>query len=244
MSTRTALVGLTLAIALASTAVVVLGGTAPAGAVDPDPTIAVSSDGVVWGTDLTEPLFDPAQRWVPGDTGIGTFYLRNDAATSASVRIEPRDLGTGVLTANGDVVLYVRADGGTWQRLAMDQTSALLNPVALAVSGVVRIDVKAVFAPASGNGSRDQTASLAFVVRLQDSRADAVTPTTPTPTTPTPATTPAGTPTTPTSTGDQGNGGLPGMGAPGVALPVLGGFVLIGTGLALTRRRDREARDG
>jgi hypothetical protein len=228
---------------LALAAAALLSVAAPARAADPDPTIAVSSDGVVWGTDLSEPLFDPTERWVPGDTGIASFYLRNDAASSASVRIEARDLGTQVLTANGDVVLHARVAGGNWVLLPMEETSALLNPVAVPVGGVTRIDVQAVFAPTAGNGSKDQVATLEFVVRLRDANADAITPTTPTPTTPGPTTTPT-TPTDETLPDSNSNGALPGMGAPAVALPVLGGFLLIGTGLALTRRRDREAVDG
>lgn len=209
---------------------------APARAADPDSTIAVSPDGVVWGTDLSVQLFDPTERWVPGDTAIASFHLRNDAGSSASVRIEARDLGTQVLTANGDVVLHARVDDGAWVLVPMEDASALLNPVPVPAGGVARVDVQAVFAPTAGNGSKGQVATLEFVVRLQDARGDAGTPTTPTTT-----------PTTPTESAlldSNSNGALPGMGAPAVALPVLGGFLLIGTGLALTRRRDREAVDG
>lgn len=217
-------------------AVTLLSIPARAWAADPEPTIAVSSDGAVWGTDLSVPLFDPTERWVPGDTAIASFYLRNDAASSASVRIEARDLGTQVLTANGDVVVHARVDDGAWLLLPMEGASALLNPTAVPAGGVARIDIEAEFAPTTGNGSKDQMATLEFVVRLQDARGDATTPTTPT-TTPT-------TPTESTLSEGAGDGALPGMGAPAVALPVLGGFLLIGTGLALTRGREREASDG
>lgn len=218
-------------------AVTLLSVAAPARAADPDPTVAVSSDGAVWGTELSGPLFDPAERWVPGDTGIASFYLRNDAASSASVRIEARDLGTRMLTTNGDVVLRARVDDGAWLLLAMEDTSALLNRVAVPAGGVARIDIQAEFAPTTGNGSKDQVATLEFVVRLQDSRGDAPTPT---PTSPAPTTTP----TTPTLSEGTSSGALPWTGAPPVVLPILGASFLIGTGLALTRRREREASDG
>lgn len=219
-------------------AVTLLSMPAQAWAADPEPTIAVSSDGSVWGTDLSVPLFDPAERWVPGDTAIASFYVRNDAASSASVRIEARDLGTQVLTANGDVVLRARVDDGAWVLLPMEDASALLNPAAVPAGGVARIDIEAEFSPTAGNGSKDQMATLEFVVRLQDARGDAGTPTAPTPT-PTPTT-----PNESTLSEGTSSGALPWTGAPGIVLPIIVASFLIGAGLALTRRRDREASDG
>ncbi|MFI5428339.1 hypothetical protein ACHMWU_18290 [Aeromicrobium sp. UC242_57] len=39
---------------------------------------------------MGEPLFDPDLRWVPGDSTIGGFYVRNQGASDANLRVAVR----------------------------------------------------------------------------------------------------------------------------------------------------------
>jgi LPXTG-motif cell wall-anchored protein len=194
----------------------ILAGTSPAGAVrlDDAAEISVSSDGVTWAADLATPLFESGDRWVPGDTRKGSFFVRNRGAQGATVRIEARDAGTRELTARGAVALFARTGGGRWHRLEMDTESAALNTAELPAGQVTQVDVRAVFEPGAGNETQAQSAALSFVVRLSDARVDHT-----------------------GHDGDQSGDGLPATGAPDLAVPVLTGSVLVGMGLVLVRRR-------
>ena len=176
---------------------------------------AVSSDGVTWSSALAAPLFDGSLRWVPGDAHVGSFYVRNDSGREVTVRLEARDAGTRLLTTQGDVRLYARTDGGAWHLVPVGVPSARLDRAGLPLGQVSRIDVRAVFDPASPNRSQSQDTTLSFVIRLADADPRA----------------------------DGGPGDLAGTGAPGVRLPVLAGALLLGCGVALVRRR-REVRHG
>ena len=135
-------------------------------------------------------------------------------ASRRGIRIEARDLTTGALTANDDLVLHARVDGGAWVRLPIRDASAPLSSDAIPVHGVARIDVRAAFVPESGNASQARTARLELDVRLQDAGVEE-----------------------PTSPGSP----LPGIGAPPIALPLIGGLLLVGLGLALVRRAQRRS---
>lgn len=204
----------------AAAAIGLLGAlAAPAGASassvgDPGADIVVSSDGVSWGPELAAPLFDPSATWVPGDIRTGSFFVRNEGASSAALRIEGRDTATGALTAQQAIVLFARSDGGRWQRLRMGAMSGQLNPAALPVGQVSRVDVRAVFEPTADNRSQEQSAALTFVVGLQDARAGG-----------------------PVDGTHPGTGHLPGTGAPETTVPLVVGATLVGAGLVLVGRR-------
>jgi hypothetical protein len=175
---------------------------------------------VSWGSQLTGPLFDPSIHWVPGDVRTRSFFVRNDGATAASLRVEGRDAVTGELTDDHAVALFARADAGRWLPLPVGGLSARLNTVALPVGGVSRVDVRAVFDPAADNHSQEERAELTFVVALQDAGV---------------AEGPTGQPTG-HATG-HGTGHLPGTGAPEITVPLAAAAGLVGAGVALVGRR-------
>ena len=181
------------------------------------PGFAVSSDGRSWSSTLAAPLFDGSLRWVPGDAHVGSFYVRNDSGREATVRLEAHDAGTRLLTTHGDVRLAARTDSGDWHPVPVGVPSARLDRAGLPVGRVTRVDVRAVFDPASPNRSQDQDTTLSFVIRLADAHGD------------------------PRAGG--GRGDLAGTGAPDLRLPVLAGALLLGCGVALVRRRE-EVRHG
>ena len=53
--------------------------------------LALSSDGVTWTGSLRTPLFDAAERWVPGDERTASFWVANRAAGRAEVSIVATD---------------------------------------------------------------------------------------------------------------------------------------------------------
>jgi hypothetical protein len=214
--------------------------SAPADAADhAGPSVAVSSDGVTWSSDLARPLFDRAVRWVPGDVRTGAFFVRNQGPYGVSVRIEARDAGTGRLTSSGDVVLYARASGGSWHRLPVGGESERLNRTVVPAGGTSRIEVRAVFLPESGNETQVERSPLSFVVRLADARFDAAGGLLDGGQPGTSGGASAGEPGGATGghADSSGGGHLPATGAPSVRLPVAAGATLMGTGLALVRRR-------
>lgn len=182
-----------------------------------DDETAVSRDGTTWAADITVPLFDPGFRWVPGDSESATFYVRNDGPTSARLRIEARGDDADELLARDDIQLAARAAGGAWIALENGVSSGALTDAALRRGGIVQVDVRAQFDPASPNRSQDELLPLAFVVTLSGDVADQ---------------------------GDNGDSGdsapLPDTGAAVAAWQIWLAVVLIGAGLALVVRRRRD----
>lgn len=190
----------------------------PAAAADDPGPVAVSTDALHWSNGLTEPLFDPDVRWVPGDLRTAAFFVRNGGPTPATIQLQVRAVDDALLRT-GDIRFAARADGGTWAALDQDRATSLLRVEPLAVADHSTIEIRAEFDPASSNRSQQASADLWFDVRLSQSvvEGDA---------------NPAG-----------GNGWLPDTGAPALAPLVLAGAGLLGVGVGLARRR-REVRHG
>lgn len=195
---------------------VVLAG--PAAAADDPGPVAVSTDALHWSNGLTEPLFDPDVRWVPGDLRTAAFFVRNGGPTPATIQLQVRAVDDALLRT-GDIRFAARADGGTWAALDQDSATSLLRVEPLPVADHSTIEIRAEFDPASSNQSQQSSADLWFDVRLSQSvvEGDA----------------------NPTG----GNGLLPDTGAPALAPLVLAGAGLLGVGVGLARRR-REERHG
>ena len=76
--------------------------TIDAGAARAD-EVGLSLDGQVWTSVLRRPLFDPAFRWVPGDTETRSLWVRNQGPTPASMRITLRTTDPDLLLARDDL---------------------------------------------------------------------------------------------------------------------------------------------
>lgn len=130
--------------------------------------IGLSKDGSTWSTTLSDPLFDPAFRWVPGDDEISSFFVRNQGPTGADLTISVRSADTDQLLGNEDIALFARADGGPWVELVNGVASAALTARTVSRLGIVRVDVRAVFDPASTNQSKTKSVPLTFFVTLSE----------------------------------------------------------------------------
>lgn len=177
--------------------------------------VQLSPDGSHWAAELTAPLFDPSVLWVPGDVRTASFYVANHGPTPASVALRVRTVAD-TLVDPGRVQLQARVDGTTWREVVPAAGTDTLNPVALEVADVSRVDVRARFRSAAGNATQSASVRLGFAVDLGEA------------------------PPVP------GPDHLPGTGAPLLRGPLLLAGLLLGAGAALVRRasRTRQVRRG
>ncbi|RZI86994.1 MAG: LPXTG cell wall anchor domain-containing protein [Microbacterium sp.] len=152
---------LLLAVVLVSLAL----GASSAAAAD---EIGISEDGTSWGAGLDEPLFDPAVRWVPGDSRTESFFVRNQGPSGASMTIEARSADRDDLLEDDEIDLRARVAGGRWVELRNGVASTRLTDREIAEGGVVEVDVNARFDPSSTNQSQVKRLALDFRVRLSD----------------------------------------------------------------------------
>lgn len=200
--------------------------------------IEFSHDGVTWSSTLSDPLFDPARRWVPGDTHSASLWVRNLGPTAASVTIDVRSADPDELLSRDDIALSARAAGGAWVDLDNGAPRRLLT--AMATGGDVRIDIEARFDPDSPNRSQRASASLDFTVTLSQIDPDAPDPD---PDDPDDPDRPPGDPEPPGEPPRSGDptdspGLLPKTGASVTVGSLLIGAVLMFIGAALIRRRE------
>lgn len=133
----------------------------PAAAAD---EIGLSVDGVSWSSSLTQPLFDPAFLWVPGDDETSSFYVRNQGPTGAELTVAVRSADSDKLLADDDISLWARVGGGSWTRLDNGSASSAL----IAPGSATRVDVRVRFAPASLNQSESKSLHLSFGITLAE----------------------------------------------------------------------------
>ncbi|MCL3836923.1 hypothetical protein [Aeromicrobium duanguangcaii] len=141
-----------------------LAAVAPATAAD---EIGVSRDGRNWSATLTEPLFDPDTRWVPGDTRTVSFFVRNQASSHARLVATVRSDDGDDLWSDGHVTLRARVRGA-WFPLHNGRPSADLTLESLRPGTAVRVDVRAGLDPASTNAEQASRLNLTFGLRLTD----------------------------------------------------------------------------
>ncbi|WP_418063229.1 LPXTG cell wall anchor domain-containing protein [Pimelobacter simplex] len=212
--------------ALATTAVAVVAtAAAPAHA---DDEIGLSTDGVTWAEQLSAPLFAPGFRIVPGDAESRTFRVRNDGPSAGLLTVDVDSADPDGLLGSGDLTIEARVGAGAWQPVAAGTTRTATR-LKVAEGAQTTVTVRATF----DWDSTRQDQSVPFSVHLQLSEDGEV------------------------GGVDEGNGngngngdgggevggeseGLPATGsavAPGLLWLAAG---LVGAGLALVRRRDRD----
>ncbi|MCD9153087.1 hypothetical protein [Aeromicrobium duanguangcaii] len=156
--------------AVVAAAGLVLAGIAPATAAG---EIGVSRDGEHWSEALTERLFDPNARWVPGDVQTASFYVRNQGSSNARLVLTVRSGDRDELWSRGHVELRARTQGesqGQWVTLSNGRPAGELTQESLAPGSAVKIEVEA-DAPfdednPAENESQDGHLDLTFGLRL------------------------------------------------------------------------------
>jgi hypothetical protein len=207
-------------------ATVLLGlGIAPSSAAN---ELGLSPDGVTWGDALPGPLFDPAFRWVPGDSEIRTFYVRNQSSDDGVLNVTLLTGPVETLVDTGDLRVSARVGSDAYTSATAAGAHLLVNQVPVAAGEVRKVSVKVDFDPASTNQSQQLRLDLHFKVSLtQDTTA-----------------------VQPPSNGGNGNGGggagLPNTGTVLTPWMLLLAGVLVGSGIGLIgfARRGSRAEAG
>ena len=194
-----------------------------AGSARADDAVGLSLDGHQWSSSLTQPLFDPAFRWVPGDTETRSLWVRNQGPTGASMQIALQAPPANPLLAGDDLKIDARAQDGAWLALPTDGSTQTLVDRTLAKGDRVRLDLRVAFVPGSTNQTQLRELPLKFVVQLTQARPGGGGP-----------------------GGDAGGGGdLPDTGNTVQPWQLWLAGALIGGGLVLVvRRRKEEEADG
>ncbi len=132
--------------------------------------IGLSLDGRTWTSELRRPLFEPAMRWVPGDSETRSLWVRNQGPTGASMRLAVRSTDLDGLLERDDILISARVRGGSWVPLHDGGAGRTLTEGALAQGDRLRLDVRVAFVAAATNGSEVDKLPLDFVVRLTQAR--------------------------------------------------------------------------
>lgn len=140
----------------------VMAGTGPVQARE---RVGVSHDGVTWGDHLEMPLFDPGDRWVPGDRRTRSFSVRNQGPSEARLIVTAVESGRDPVLAE-DLLVRARVERGAWFELDAGVPDRRLNDLVLAQSGTARVEVQIGFAADSANATQRRSTGWRFVVTL------------------------------------------------------------------------------
>lgn len=125
--------------------------------------ISVSRDGRTWASTLPSPLFDDSVRWVPGDTRVAQFFVRNDSGMPSEMQVDFVSTRIDELVRIGDLEVSARVDGGPWGSVDAAQTEELADAT-VAAGGVRVVEVRVTLPSDSPNLT--QILDLAFEVRV------------------------------------------------------------------------------
>lgn len=207
------LLGMTLILSAAS--------ASPALAAD---ELGLSLDGVNWSSSISDPLFDPSFRWVPGDSETATFYVRNQGGSAGDLVVDVIGSQAGSLLDSGGLHITATGGEGDWVTVSESGTHRLLTAPEIADGAVAPIDVKVSFDESSPNQTQLLAAEMTFRITLSES-------------------VPGGSGTAGGSGTNTDGSGLPGSGAPELRWIAAIGAILFGTGLALVARRRDAGRE-
>lgn len=128
--------------------------------------LGLSPDGVHWASSLPAPLFDPAFRWVPGDSQVASFYVRDQSTDAAVLDLTMLTGPVQTLIDTGDLTVGASVDGGAFTDVKTPGTHLLIHQVPVAAGAMHKINVRITFDPASTNASQSRELDLDFTVTL------------------------------------------------------------------------------
>ncbi len=199
--------------------------------------LQLSTDGRTWSDNITEPLFDPAVRWVPGDERTVGFYVRNTRPDDGDLSLVLRRGGTGKLYDSGDLDLSARVDSGAWISIRPGDSRSLTGSSALGVDEAF-VELRATMDAASLNQTMVLATDLDLDLRLTEQGVLEAGPLAPGGQSGTPLE-----PLSPTDPNATPHGVLPDTGSPlrPWLLPLA--LLLLGAGAVLVARRIDEDED-
>jgi LPXTG-motif cell wall-anchored protein len=158
--------------ALAMGLLAVCGWGAPAQAAG---ELGLSPDGVHWAATLPAPIFDPAFRWVPGDSETASFYVRNQAKEAGALTVTMLAPAVHDLIDSGDLTVSAQFENKPFVSVTTAGAHTLVDAVTVPPKGVRKITIRVAFDPTSPNSTEDKLLDLRFGVTLTQ-RGSAVSP--------------------------------------------------------------------
>lgn len=128
--------------------------------------IGVSSDGVHYAPRLSEPLFDPTVRWVPGDSREARFWVRHQADGAGDLSLDVLTPGRTGLLDSGWLTVSARVGAGDWRVLGDDGTERLLTAEDVAAARPLPVTVRVALAPGAGSSTEVRATDLDLRVAL------------------------------------------------------------------------------
>jgi hypothetical protein len=147
------------------TAVLMSANAAPAFASSP---VQLSRDGVHWVDAITAPLFNPAMRWVPGDSETATFFVRNHGGGAGGLTVDVLGSSAGQLLDSGALRITAKGGGGAWSTVSSPGLHRLLTAPHVPDGAVEAIAVNVTFDATATNPTRVRSAKLQFRVTLSE----------------------------------------------------------------------------
>ncbi|OUZ12573.1 hypothetical protein BHE97_02440 [Aeromicrobium sp. PE09-221] len=118
---------------------------------------------------VTEPLFDPDVRWVPGDVWETNMVVRNAGPTVASARFRVLVEGDEHLHGEGMLWLDASIDGGPWRTV---EWSTWTPGGTLEAGESIQVELRGSFHEAATNRHQDSSVDLEVVWQAAGPRSD------------------------------------------------------------------------
>lgn len=128
--------------------------------------LGLSRDGTHWTSSLTEPLFDAAIRWVPGDSRTAFFYVRNQAQSGGDLTVAVKGASAQDFLGDGGLRIAARAGAGGWAEVSRDGDSRRLNASVIPAGEAMKVALNVTFDAAATNQSQGRAIPLMFRVTL------------------------------------------------------------------------------
>lgn len=128
--------------------------------------LGLSPDGVAFSSTLSTPLFDPSFLWIPGDTEMASFWVRNQSPDHATLDVAILGSNVDSLMQTGDLAVTVEAADGSGSTTTTTGRQTLIASRPVAPGQTERINVTVALDPASKNHSQVKALDLRFEVRL------------------------------------------------------------------------------
>lgn len=136
-----------------------------------DSELGFSVDGRQWQPRLTDPLFDPALRWVPGDVRTARFLVRNEAPDTGAMTVDVVRARRTSLIESGFLRVTARAGDGPWTPLDDGDVSRLVDDHLVDSGRPVAVQVRVAMDADAPNGTMVLSTDLDFRVTLRDALA-------------------------------------------------------------------------
>lgn len=128
--------------------------------------LAVSIDGITWTESITQPLFDPEARWVPGEVQTSQFYVRNNKPERGALSLVLERPAREALLDSGFLTIAARADDGPWVEVASGGRTELIDSERVRSQEAVAVELRASLDVEAPNTTMVLDTDLEITLRL------------------------------------------------------------------------------